>query len=165
MPSADDPAQAARDLQVDSVLAGTYQHVGTVMRVSVQLIDHGAARWASRYDLQGRDLLRFEDDICKREFRASAWNFPEPSKPRCRLHPRNPKKLTLSGEARAFWADYFMESNVDTTHNAARMAKRLSQGTQLCRCRILCLHRFILWKRPISWKMAHVTSPVPNNSP
>jgi TolB-like protein len=50
---ADDPAQAARELEVNSVLAGTYQRVGGVMRVSVQLIDNGAARWATRYDLQG----------------------------------------------------------------------------------------------------------------
>jgi len=32
-----------RELEVNSVLAGTYQRVGRVMRVSVQLIDHGAA--------------------------------------------------------------------------------------------------------------------------
>jgi TolB-like protein len=60
---ADDPAQAARELEVNSVLAGTYQRVGGVMRVSVQLIDHGAARWAGHYDLQGQNLLRFEDDV------------------------------------------------------------------------------------------------------
>jgi eukaryotic-like serine/threonine-protein kinase len=59
----DDPVQAARELQVNSVLAGTYQRVGGVMRVSVQLIDSGATRWASRYDLQGRDMLQFEDDV------------------------------------------------------------------------------------------------------
>jgi TolB-like protein len=63
---ADDPAQAGRELEVNSVLAGTFQRVGGVMRVSVQLIDHGAARWASRYDLQGHDLLRFEDDIAQK---------------------------------------------------------------------------------------------------
>src|SRR5215472_8530341 len=64
--SADDPAQAARELAVDSVLTGTYQQVGGIRRVSVQLIDHGATRWASRYDLQGSDLLHFEDDMAQK---------------------------------------------------------------------------------------------------
>ena len=36
------------------------------MRVSVQLIDHGVTRWGSRYDLQGHDLLRFEDDVAQK---------------------------------------------------------------------------------------------------
>jgi TolB-like protein len=42
-----DPSQAAQELQVDSVVDGTYQRAGTVIRVSVQLIDHQnkAARW------------------------------------------------------------------------------------------------------------------------
>ena len=62
----DDPVQVAKELEVSSVLAGTYQRVGDTMRVSVQLIDHGAARWAGRYDLQGHDMLRFEDDIAQK---------------------------------------------------------------------------------------------------
>src|SRR5262249_43101191 len=50
-----DPADAAQELKVDSVLAGNYQMTGGVMRVSVQLIDHGATRWGNRYDLRGAD--------------------------------------------------------------------------------------------------------------
>src|SRR5205807_3800425 len=63
---AGDPAQAASELQVDSVLAGTYQRLGKTTRISVQLIDHGATRWAGRYDLQGSDMLRFEDDVAQK---------------------------------------------------------------------------------------------------
>src|SRR5207248_10999047 len=62
----DDPGQAAKELEVNSVLAGTYQRVGDTVRVSVQLIDNGAARWAGRYDLQGHDMLRFEDDVAQK---------------------------------------------------------------------------------------------------
>src|SRR5579859_559489 len=61
-----DPAQAAQELQVSSVLTGTYQRNGAIVRVSVQLIDHGGARWANRYDLQGRDMLHFEDDVAQK---------------------------------------------------------------------------------------------------
>ena len=43
-----DPGQVARDLDVNSVLEGTYQRIGSVIRISLQLIslDTGAARWA-----------------------------------------------------------------------------------------------------------------------
>ena len=121
----DDPAQAARDLQVDSVLAGTYQRVGTVMRVSVQLIDHGAARWGSRYDLQGRDLLRFEDDISQKIVQGLSVQLSG-SEQTTLLAPstQSEEAYNLLLQARAFWADYFMDSNVDTIHNAARIGEK-----------------------------------------
>ena len=64
--AADDPSPAARELEVNSVLTGTYRRVGGVVRGSVRLIDHGAARWGSRCDLQGHDVLRFEDDVAQK---------------------------------------------------------------------------------------------------
>jgi eukaryotic-like serine/threonine-protein kinase len=123
--SADDPAQAARDLQVDSVLAGTYQRVGTVMRVSVQLIDHGAARWGSRYDLQGRDLLRFEDDISQKIVQGLSVQLSGSEQTTLQApSTQSEEAYNLLLQGRAFWADYFMDSNVDTIHNAARMGEK-----------------------------------------
>ena len=63
-----DPIKAAQELGVDSVLDGTYQRLGDVMRVSVQLIDrqNQSARWAQRYDLQASDMLKFQDDIAQK---------------------------------------------------------------------------------------------------
>ena len=63
-----DPAQAAEELGVESVLDGTYQRVGDTIRVSVQLIEqqHRATRWAEHYDLRTRDLLNFEDEIAQK---------------------------------------------------------------------------------------------------
>jgi len=60
-----DPSQAAQELQVDSVLDGTYQRVGPVVRVSVQLIDkeNKSARWAEHYDLHASDMLKFQDEV------------------------------------------------------------------------------------------------------
>jgi len=107
----DDPGQAARDLQVNSVLAGTYQQIGGVMRVSVQLIDHGAARWASRYDLQGHDLLRFEDDVAEKvvgELSVQLTGQEEQSLRTATTDSSEAYELLLQG--RADWTDYFVNS-------------------------------------------------------
>ena len=63
-----DPAKAAQELGVDSVLDGTYQKVSGVMRVSVQLVDrqNGAMRWAEHYDLRADDMLRFQDEVAQK---------------------------------------------------------------------------------------------------
>ena len=63
-----DASRVAKDLEVQSVLDGSYQRVGPVVRVSVQLIDGKtrATRWAGRYDLRANDMLKFQDDIAQK---------------------------------------------------------------------------------------------------
>jgi len=65
-----DPGQVARELYVNSVLEGTYQRIGPVIRIYLQLQlisrDTGAARWASRYDLRADDMLKFQDDLAQK---------------------------------------------------------------------------------------------------
>jgi serine/threonine protein kinase/Flp pilus assembly protein TadD len=63
-----EPAQVAKELDVDSVLDGTFQRAGGVLRVSVQLIDreNRSTRWASRYDLRGNDMLKFQDEVAQK---------------------------------------------------------------------------------------------------
>ena len=122
---AQDLAQAARELEVNSVLAGTYQRVGGVMRVSVQLIDHGAARWAARYDLQGHDLLRFEDDVAQKVvdgLRVELSGAEQESLKASSTHSAEAYNLLLEG--RAYWADYFMNSQRQSLQDAQRMAQR-----------------------------------------
>ena len=120
----DDPAQAARELEVNSVLAGTYQRVGGVMRVSVQLIDHGAARWANRYDLQGNDLLRFEDDIAQKVVGEMSVQLSNAEQESLKTSSTNsPEAYNLLLQGRAYWADYFVTSKLDSPKNAARMAQ------------------------------------------
>jgi serine/threonine protein kinase/Tfp pilus assembly protein PilF len=121
----DDPAQAARDLEVNSVLAGTYQQVGGVMRVSVQLIDHGAARWAGRYDLQARDLLHFEDDVSQKlvdELRVQLSGTEQESLKTSSTKSAEAYNLLLQG--RAYYADYNINSRRETLHNAEKMAQQ-----------------------------------------
>jgi serine/threonine protein kinase len=62
---APEPAEAARALNVESVLEGTYQRSSDVIRVTVQLIDGhtGNTKWSQRYDLRSADILSFEDQI------------------------------------------------------------------------------------------------------
>jgi serine/threonine protein kinase/Flp pilus assembly protein TadD len=122
---AEDPAQAARELEVNSVLAGSYQHVGGVMRVSVQLIDHGAARWAGRYDLQGHDLLRFEDDVAQKvvdELRVQLSGAEQQSLKASSTNSAEAYNLLL--QARAFQADYLMNSQRETLRSVQRTAQR-----------------------------------------
>jgi serine/threonine protein kinase/Tfp pilus assembly protein PilF len=62
---APEPAEAAKALNVESVLEGTYQRSSDVIRVTVQLIDGrtGNTEWSQRYDLHSADILTFEDQI------------------------------------------------------------------------------------------------------
>ena len=62
---APEPVEAAKALNVESVLEGTYQRSSDVIRVTVQLIDgrSGNTRWSQRYDLHSADILSFEDQI------------------------------------------------------------------------------------------------------
>src|SRR5437763_160421 len=62
-----DPAQAAQELGVDSVLDGTYQRAGDRIRITVQLIERNqATRWAEHYDLKSKDLLNFQDEVAQK---------------------------------------------------------------------------------------------------
>ena len=122
---ADDPAQAARELEVNSVLAGTYQRVGGVMRISVQLIDHGAARWAGRYDLQDQNLLRFEDDVAQKVVDGLSVQLSGAEQATLKTSStQSAEAYNLLLQARAYLADYFVNSRKEPLHNAQRSAQR-----------------------------------------
>jgi len=121
----DDPAQAARELEVNSVLAGTYQRVGGVMRVSVQLIDHGTARWGSRYDLQGQDLLRFEDDVAQKVVEGLSLQLSGTEQATLKTSStQSADAYNLLLQARAYYADYFVNSKRESLLSAQRTAQR-----------------------------------------
>ncbi len=121
----DDPAQAARELEVNSVLAGTYQRVGGVMRVSVQLIDHGAARWGGRFDLQGHDLLRFEDDIAQKVVEGMSVQLSGAEQESLKTSStKSPDAYNLLLQGRAYWAAYLLNSRRETLHNTQQACLR-----------------------------------------
>jgi serine/threonine protein kinase/Tfp pilus assembly protein PilF len=120
----DDPVQAARELQVNSVLAGTYQRVGGVMRVSVQLIDSGATRWASRYDLQGRDMLRFEDDVAEKVVNGLSVQLSGSEQESLKSRSTNSvEAYNALLQARADWNEYFTTSQLAALRRAQDMAQ------------------------------------------
>jgi eukaryotic-like serine/threonine-protein kinase len=121
---ADDPAQAARELEVNSVLAGTYQRVGGVMRVSVQLIDHGAARWGGHYDLQGQNLLRFEDDVAQKVVDGLSVQLSGAEQASLNTSStQSTEAYNLLLQARAYYADYFVNSTREPLHSSERAAQ------------------------------------------
>jgi tetratricopeptide (TPR) repeat protein len=95
------------------------------MRVSVQLIDHGAARWGIRYDLRGNDLLRFEDDVAQKVVDGLSVQLSGAEQNSLKAPSTSSEEaydLLLQG--RAYWADYFINSRRETLQNARRMCER-----------------------------------------
>ena len=124
----EDPEHAARELEVNSVLAGTYQRVGAVTRVSVQLIDHGAARWAGRYDLQGHDLLRFEDDVAQKVVDGLSVQLSGTEQQSLKATSTNSAEAyNLLLQARANFADYFGNSRLQSLQSALSLARRATE--------------------------------------
>jgi serine/threonine-protein kinase len=120
----DDPAQAARELQVDSVLAGNYQLSGGMVRVSVQLIDHGATRWGSRYDLRSPDMLKFQDDVAQKVVEALSVQLSGAEHERMTAPmTSSPEAYNLLVEARAYYTEYSLNSRVDPLHEGQRLAR------------------------------------------
>ena len=121
---AGDPAQAASELQVDSVLAGTYQRLGKTTRISVQLIDHGATRWAGRYDLQGSDMLRFEDDVAQKVVEGLSVQLSGAEQEALKTpSTSSPEAYNLLLQTRAYLNDYFITSRLEQLKQAEDMAK------------------------------------------
>ena len=61
-----EPRAAGRELQVDTILSGSYLKAGEIFRVTVQLIDVGRNEilWQERIDLKFDNVLALQDRIC-----------------------------------------------------------------------------------------------------
>ena len=95
------------------------------MRVSVQLIDHGAARWAGRYDLQGHDLLHFEDDVAQKVVDGLKVQLSGAEQESLKASSTDSAEAyNLLVQARAYWTDYFINSTREPLQNARRLAQR-----------------------------------------
>jgi DNA-binding winged helix-turn-helix (wHTH) protein/TolB-like protein len=60
-----DALQAARELQADAVLDGTYLRVGNQLRITVNLlrVSDGASLWAEKFDQQFTDIFAIQDRV------------------------------------------------------------------------------------------------------
>ena len=120
-----DPAEAAQELKVDSVLAGNYQMTGGVLRVSVQLIDHGATRWGNRYDLRGADMLKFQDDVAQRVLQGLSVQLSGAEQQRMQTpSTHSTAAYNLLVQARAYFTEYSSTSRVESLRNGERLAKQ-----------------------------------------
>jgi TolB-like protein/Tfp pilus assembly protein PilF len=77
-----DANQAGRELQVESILDGTFQRAGELIRVSVQLVDcqTRVSRWARNVDLPVTDMLKFQDEMARSVVEALSIQLTNPEK-------------------------------------------------------------------------------------
>lgn len=101
-----DPVAAGRELQVESVLAGSVQRVGDRIRLTAQLISvaDGRQLWADKFDAKLTDLLSVEDSISERV--AGSLTIRLTGEDRTSLAKRyteNGEAFTLYLKGRYFW--------------------------------------------------------------
>jgi serine/threonine protein kinase/Flp pilus assembly protein TadD len=121
---AGDPNQAARELEVDSVLAGNYQIINGMVRVSVQFVDHGATRWGNRYDLRGPDMLKFQDDVAQKVVEGLSLQLSGAEQERMRTPATgSPEAYNLLVQARAYVNEYTATSRVESLREGERLAR------------------------------------------
>ena len=118
-----DPAKAAQELGVNSVLDGTYQRSAGIMRVSVQLIDrdNGAMRWAQHYDLRADDMLKFQDEVAQKVVEGLRVQVSGQEQQSLAAEPTtSPEAYNLYLQARFYKNEYFMRSNSESLHQGQR---------------------------------------------
>lgn len=116
-----DPAQAAQELGVDSVLDGTYQRAGDVIRVSVQLVDRDnkTMRWANQYDLRADDMLKFQDEVAQKVVQGLQVEVSGREQAALSTKPTSSSQAyTLYLQARFYRTGYFMRTDSESLHKA-----------------------------------------------
>ncbi|HWW15312.1 MAG TPA: protein kinase [Candidatus Dormibacteraeota bacterium] len=121
---APEPAEAAKALNVESILEGTYQRSSDVIRVTVQLIDGrtGNTRWSQRYDLRSADLLSFEDQIATKVVEGLKIEI-SPSEQKAIQQPVTASVDAYNDylQARFYMSEYLMHSRVESLENGQRL--------------------------------------------
>ena len=122
-----DPAQAAQELGVESVLDGTYQRAAGVVRVSVQLIDrqNQATRWAEHYDLAAKDMLKFQDEVAQRVVEGLRVQVSgKEQESLAEMPTKFPEAYNLYLQGRFHKNEYFMYSRIESLHRAQEVLKQ-----------------------------------------
>ena len=118
------PGQVSKELEVQSILEGTYQRASDVIRVSVQLIDGstGTIRWSQRYDLHNSDLLTFEDQVATKVVEGLQIEI-SPSEQRSIQQPvtSNVDAYNDYLQARFYLNEYFVHSGFDSLETGKRL--------------------------------------------
>jgi len=121
---APEPAEAAKALNVESVLEGTYQRSSDVIRVTVQLIDGrtGNTKWSQRYDLHSADILSFEDQIATKVVEGLKIEI-SPTEQKSMEQPVTTSVEAYNDylQARFYSNEYLMYSRLDSLENGKRL--------------------------------------------
>ena len=119
-----EPVDAARALNVESILEGTYQRSSDVIRVTVQLIDGrtGNTKWSQRYDLRNADMLSFEDQIATKVVEGLQIEI-SPTEQKAIQQPVTTSVDAYNDylQARFYLNEYLSGSRVDSLENGERL--------------------------------------------
>ena len=119
-----EPVEAAKALNVESVLEGTYQRSSDVIRVTVQLIDGrtGNTKWSQRYDLRSADILSFEDQIATKVVEGLQIEI-SPTEQKAIEQPVTTSVDAYNDylQARFYLNEYLTHSGVDSLENGERL--------------------------------------------
>jgi serine/threonine-protein kinase len=107
-----DARQAARELDVDAVVDGSFQRTGSRLRVTVRLVDarDGGSLWAGKVDASLDDVFQMQDEVSRAVARALEVELtpseerrregPPPARPGAEAHEMYLKgKVHLFGES------------------------------------------------------------------
>jgi TolB-like protein/Flp pilus assembly protein TadD len=121
---APEPVEAAKALNVESVLEGTYQRSSDVIRVTVQLIDgrSGNTKWSQRYDLRSADLLSFEDQIATKVVEGLKIEI-SPTEQKSIQQPVTTSVDAYNDylQARFYLSEYLVHSRVESLESGQRL--------------------------------------------
>ena len=119
-----DATAVARELEVESVLDGTFHKVGDTIRVSVQLVggQQRATRWARRYDLRADDMLRFQDEVAERVLEGLSVQVSQ-SERAALTQPitGSTEAYDLYLRARFHWTEYSVHSKLQSLRTGERL--------------------------------------------
>jgi non-specific serine/threonine protein kinase len=121
-----DLTEVARDLDVESVLDGTFLKVGDMIRVSVQLVAGGTAtQWAGRYNVKVDEMLRFHDEVAQRVVDGLRVRV-SPAEQQVLEAPltRSPDAYDLYLQARYHWTEYSVRSSRASLRQGQRLVER-----------------------------------------
>jgi eukaryotic-like serine/threonine-protein kinase len=121
---APEPAEAAKALNVESVLEGTYQRSSDVIRVTVELIDgrSGNIKWSQRYDLHSADILSFEDQIATKVVEGLQIQI-SPTEQKSIQQPVTTSVEAYNDylQARFYQSEYLMHSQLESMEKGQRL--------------------------------------------
>ncbi|HEU4479038.1 MAG TPA: protein kinase, partial [Pyrinomonadaceae bacterium] len=123
-----DSLEAARQLNVDAVLDGTFLHAGDRLRVNVNLlrVRDGASIWAEKFDMRFTDIFTIQDDV-SREVAARLQLKLSPTEQTrlAKRHTANPDAYGYYTKAMYYFSDRrFSGEAQDETDTAIELLKK-----------------------------------------